>query len=279
MIRGSVYERTAARTALALRLHRRTPMTEALCVYDLAAELGVDVRFTDTPSLEGMYVRDNPAVILVTVHRPVGRQTMTCAHELGHHRLGHGTLIDGYLENPGTGRSIEERQAYVFAAHLLMPRAAVIHGFEARGSRNSDPSADAAYEVASWLGVGYSALLYHMHAGLGLLSSRRARELADVQPAEIKERLLGQAPVHDVYIAGPNWIGRPIDLKVGDDLLAPSESHFEGACAARTARGHQAIRPGIGRLSASDGSWSSFVRVSRREYVGLAAYRHLEDAE
>src|SRR5260221_11353438 len=54
-----------------------TPM----CIYDVAEELGLEVRFVDISSMEGMYCKTAIPLILVSSLRPSGRQTFTCAHE------------------------------------------------------------------------------------------------------------------------------------------------------------------------------------------------------
>jgi hypothetical protein len=40
----------------------------------------------------------------------------------------------------------------------------------------------------------------------------------------------------------------------------------------------RAIRPGIVRASAERSAWAAFIRIAPEAYVGLARYRHLEEA-
>ena len=74
--------------ALRVRTRAGLGLEEAVCVYDLAEHLGIEVRFTDIPSMEGMYyLASEPSIILSSL-RPPGRRVFTCAHELGHHSNG-----------------------------------------------------------------------------------------------------------------------------------------------------------------------------------------------
>ena len=88
----------AAREASKIRLKSGLSPVAQVCAFDIAATLGVEVRFTnDIASMEGVYLKDPPQ-ILVSSLRPAGRQSFTLAHELGHHVFGHEGHI---LQNPG----------------------------------------------------------------------------------------------------------------------------------------------------------------------------------
>ena len=80
--------------ALRMRKNAGYRLDEAICVYDLAETLGIEVRFADIPSMEGMlYCNPDPAIIVSSL-RPSGRRAFTCAHELGHFQAGDGTTVD-----------------------------------------------------------------------------------------------------------------------------------------------------------------------------------------
>ena len=93
--------RSAFATRRALGIAREDPVN----VFDVAIALGVEVRFQDAPSLEGMFARDPHPLILLpsSRHRPMPRIRYSCAHELGHSQLGHGTHVAEYLD-PRSGR-------------------------------------------------------------------------------------------------------------------------------------------------------------------------------
>ena len=94
--------RAIARQAMAAALRTRLSvgygLDHGVCVYDLAAKLGVEVRFLDLPSMEGMYSSASGPTVIVSSLRPPGRWAFTCAHELGHHNRSDGVEIDELVE-------------------------------------------------------------------------------------------------------------------------------------------------------------------------------------
>lgn len=90
--------------------------------FDVALSLGISVRFLDVKTLEGMFARQPAPHILLpsSQHRPFGRITFSCAHELGHFQLGHATTVDE-VGGPVSHTHIEEIAADAFASWLLMP--------------------------------------------------------------------------------------------------------------------------------------------------------------
>ena len=66
-------------TADALRMRQRAGygLSGAICVYDLAQRLGIEVRFLDIPSMEGMYYSSSDPHIIVSSLRPAGRRAFT----------------------------------------------------------------------------------------------------------------------------------------------------------------------------------------------------------
>lgn len=307
--------RQAATAALKLRRKLAIPIYEAVCAYDAAECLGIEVRFDAIPSMEGMYVKqtlDGTAPhILISALRPTGRQAMTAGHELGHHAFGHGTRIDQYVRGVGTvGSAVgptsssdvasavaefdaEEFLADMFGAFFLMPKSAVERGFVARQVKPASATSGDVFRVAGWLGVGYAALVYHMCLSLKLIPWTRAQQLLLTKPKSLREQLLGEPITADVYAVDMAWTGRPLDLKLGDVAIVPHGTVVEpttgrfstmprtppGTIAATT-RGHtvvEATSVGIGRV-VGDG-WAVFLRVAEREYEGRNCYRHLEAEE
>src|SRR4051794_12498608 len=77
--------REALRQALQARTRQKLELTDAIAIFDVTERLGIEeVRFVDIPSLEELYWKDERK-ILVSSHRPAGRQAFNCAHGLGHH--------------------------------------------------------------------------------------------------------------------------------------------------------------------------------------------------
>ena len=241
--------------------------------------MGVDVWFKAIPRLEGTYVKTPGPSMVISGLRPPGRQAYTGGHELGHHVYGYGSRIDEVHDSERQEDSEEEFLAECFSGFLLMPRPAVVRGFELRGCSPGDATAEQVYEVATWLGVGYEALVTHVWLNLRLLERTRALALQKVAPRTIKSGLLGADCPHHLVVAGDNWLDRAIDIQAGDAILCPPGVVHEGACVMidtsflfdRILRGR---KPGRGRLLNPETGWASFVRVSRQGFAGRARFRH-----
>lgn len=274
----------AMKSALRVRQDLQIGSTDPLPVYDSAKKLALEVWFVDIPTLEGMYVSGLPATILITSHRPAGRQAMTCAHEIGHHVFRHGSRIDEVMAGEKVrSTTAEEFLANTFAATFLMTRGAVAQAFLGRGISCTSPEPAQVYAIANWLGVGYTALLYQMRSALHMMPRPWADRLLNVVPRDIRLELAERHGLGyiggDLLVVDTMWGGRPVDGQVGDVLLVPDGSEFTDPCGALRGRALQLLSPGIGRIHHPGLGWAQFVRVSRRGYSGLAEYRHLEEAE
>lgn len=269
------------REALRLRSTHGIALATPVDVYSLAKKRGLEVRFLRVNSLEGMYVSGRRPAILLPSDRPRGRQRFSCAHELGHHEFSHGIRLD-LIRNHAGLRPAEERLADLFAGFLLMPKLAVLRGFVAREAAPRNPSAEQVLYAAQWLGVGYSSLLRHMQASLGLITRAQADVLGTTTPRKVLEELLGRKLDADAVVVDSLWDGLPIDVAVGEYISVTGGGSVEGHVVERIGGDDaqtllRAIRPGIGRLQGRN--WAAFIRVSRPSYEGLAHYRHLADSE
>lgn len=279
---------TLARQAMAAALRTRVSvgygLDHAICVYDLANKLGVEVRFLDLPSMEGMYFSTSSPTIIVSSLRPRGRRAFTCAHELGHHNREDSVEIDELVEQWDRPRfDPKEFMADCFAGALLMPKIAVSRAFAIRGWSMEGCTPEQACIVASYFGVGYTTLVHHMTSALHVLPHTRARALLKVSSRKARSLLLGWQTQQAVVVVDTHWCGRAVDAEVGDLIFVEGGAQAEGGCLEVSSgfdhgRLFQAVSPGIGRLEAAT-AWSAFVRVSRRNYVGRALYRHWEEAE
>lgn len=234
-----------------------------------------------------MYARASKTV-LVPALRPPGRQAFTCAHEMGHWHFDHGTRVDE-LDDMGnrSQRAPEERLANVFASYLLMLPWAVEDAFKRRGW---DPQTTSPLQVsicAGQLGVGYKTLVQHMEWSLDLISPDRGRELDKATPKQIRQKVLEDDPeflTDHLVIVDTWWNTIAIDLRVGDAAILPEGARVEGD-AVKSIGDHsmgqiiQGSQPGISRAETEDGRWAAYIRVQRRDYVGLSNYRHLEDPD
>ena len=142
--------RQALTCAQEVRRRTKRPILEPVCIYDIAADLGVDVWFQKIASLEGMYARLSPPRIILGAERPAGRRAYSCAHELGHHVLGHGTRVHELQEEkaPPFTNEPEEYQAQVFAGFLLMPKLAIASALSQRSWEPSTASAEQIFRIA-----------------------------------------------------------------------------------------------------------------------------------
>ena len=267
--------------ALRMRKNAGYRLDEAICVYDLAERLGIEVRFVDIPSMEGMLYCSLDPVIIVSSQRPSGRRTFTCAHELGHFHAGDGTTIDELVGQAGkVSIDSKEFMADCFAGALLMPKMAVERAFALRRWSVQNPTAGQVYAVAGYFGVGYSTLVHHLWKSLKLLSGSHAENLLKVGRRKAQAQALGWDSTSTVWIVDAHWNARPIDMEVGELVQVHVDSEYEGGCledagASRGERLYRACQPGIGKLSAATG-WAGYVRVSKRAFVGRSIFRHLE---
>ena len=283
MARSTQKERLARQAllkALQVRKKANIEFWWPLSIFDVVESAGIEVWFLEASSLEGMY-SESPRVICIGSERPPGRQAFTCAHEYGHHLFGHGTRVDELGDHNAKGAKFkpEEYLADAFAGFFLMPKVAVEHTFRNRGWSLCQPSPTEVYTVAGYLGVGYSSLIQHMSSALDLMPRNVASELFKFQPKRIRASLLGRPVESNIIIVDEHWQHRPIDIAVGDFILAKSQPMADGECIRRVGQTFegwlfQGVCTGGGFME--DLGWSSQVRVSRRLFAGWNRYRFQE---
>ena len=279
--------RKAMTTASQVRvLHGLDPRVP-ICVYDLIERCDIELRFLSLPSLEGVYAAGDPPIVAISSMRPSGRQRFSGAHELGHHVFGHATRIDEL--DSATQRRFEPDEFLVdcFADFLLMPKLAVIIAARARGIRIDQAGPTELFELAGYFGVGYRTLIHHLHRNLGLIAKDHADQLRKTKPSSIRQQLLPDCKSVDVFIADKNWVGRPIDLHVGDFLLVPADCTITSNVLAIDQKNERlvlkGVKPGICRLLQPATDWASYVRIAPRSgdgnFRGRAIFRHEPEVE
>jgi len=227
-----------------------------------------------------MYSPEPRPTIVVSAERPPGRRRYTCGHELGHHIFGHGTCLDELADEATDSWSPEEFVAQRFAAALMMPKIAVDSAFARRGWPISQPTPEMIFVVAQELGVGFTTLVGHLNLTLGRLSRAAADSLRRVRLPKLREQFAGFKIEHDLIFVDQHWGRRTIDVEVGDVVILPKNAKVEGACGSvveEPTRHVVGAAPGIGSVSIDAGRPPVSLRVSRREFTGLARYRHLEE--
>jgi hypothetical protein len=273
--------RRAAVAALRLRAQYRRPLHEPICPYDLALEMGLELRFVDGASLEGVYSADPPQAIVLNSRRPAGRRAYNCAHEIGHHVFGHGTRVDELPDGGSDPFDPIEYLADRFASALLMPRVAVARAFAVRRWSPDSCSDREMLTIASFFGVGYMTLLGYLEGTLGMLSGDRTIALRRSTPKSIRRQLLGTDVNAEIVIVDDQWGSRTVELEVGDLMILPAGADIGGRCIAEDTVGSVRIARATfqGKGAVQIGGAPALVRVSRRAYCGLGEFRHLEDPD
>ena len=277
--------RQALEKSLEVREEYRYDFRSPLCVYELADRAAVKVQFVNDVSMEGVYAALAKPTVLLSSLRPPSRRAFTCAHELGHHFFGHGSTIDE-LQDDVEDRAFlpNEFLADTFAGFILMPAQGVKRAFSTRGLAATTATPEQIYHVASSFGVGYQTILAHLEYSLRYIPAPCANVLRKSRLPQIRERILGFATKSPLVIADRHHALGTLDAEVGTlvllprgaatdtDLIAPFKDTPNGTT-------FRAMRPGLARVSLANADWGVVVRVSRKDYAGLAKYRHLEEIE
>lgn len=261
-------------------------LIDAICPYDLATRMEIEVYFADIKSMEGMYHR-RKKLILVSSHRPSGRQAFTCAHEIGHHIFKHGDKIDDQIQNQIShiGKfNNEEYLADCLASFLLMPKVAISHAFSIRGWDEKTPHVSQVFSIAKLFGVGYETLISHMQYSLNMLNHSYAKRLLEYKPNSIRSKIYASSKATDITPVDKFWANRAIDIQVGEYVLLAAGIVSEGDNLTLVEQNDEKTiyigkAPGIGRLYDLKSEWSSFVRVSKKDFVGRSIWRHEEDPD
>lgn len=269
----------ATRRAARLRAEMELRPNQPACPFDVAARLGITVRLAALASLEGMYSPGASPAIVVSSLRPAGRRRFTCGHEIGHHNFGHGCRLDEMLPAGSRSKQLEEFAADRFSAALLMPKLAVENSFVRRGWSSTSPTPSHVFVVAQDLGVGFTTLVDHMSVTLRLLDRSRAAELSKTQLPKLRAQLAGVQVAEDLFPVDALWGDRPLDVDVDDQLLLPTNSEIQGACLALVDGRFVAVAAGTGQIAIPGRKEVLELRVCRKEFTGLARYRHLESCD
>lgn len=187
----------------AQRLHARlrTDFDRPIDVFRVVQEEGIWLASKPLgQGLYGFYLREGDATgIVVNAEHPEYLQRYTCAHELGHHILGHGSQLDEESDIMGNAKADghEELAAQVFAGNFLMPLQAVNRAQRRLGiKRRGRLSPAEVYAISRELDVSFSATAWQL-VNLGRLSARQARDMVRSGAAAAKRAMRG----------GPNPVG------------------------------------------------------------------------
>ncbi len=197
----------------------------------IAEDQGINVLVRPLDKLLGAFLREDSVGILLNQLRPAGMFHMTCAHELGHFFLGHGSNTDDQLDYRSGANEIE-LEADQFAYSLMAPLALVVKVLKAQ-HWNWDSVRDPAtiYQLSLRLGLSYSAMVWSL-VRLGKLDGATAKSLARIAPANIKRALAPQSSAfeanQDVWRIGPNDKESILEPRPDDHIVLDLPSHVTG---------------------------------------------------
>jgi len=252
-----------------------------ICAYDLAHVLNASVRFVDV-NMEGIYERGPPARILLSPYRPLVRRTFNCAHELGHHRFGHGSTIDELKSSSANklqSELPEEVLANAFAGFVLMPGIAIQRTLYRRGISATNASPLDLYKIACDFGVGYTTLVTHMTYSLDELGNRRKQELEKWTPNDLRRMVLGYVDPSPVVVLDELGEASTAELECEYGLVVPTGSQTDGVGLAfekHLANGDLFRAAAVGLTRVQMKSRFVDVRIMPKKFIGLARFRYME---
>lgn len=166
---------------------------------------GAHVVVLDLPEgVAGAYIaRPDCPLLFVNGGQWIARQRFTLAHEFGHFRMGHQTVVDRQVAISGQLHDPNEVCANAFAAEFLMPKQAIA-AWGAAHVRDGEPTLEHVCLLAAEYGVSAQAARYALATADVLTTARRKQQL----DAEIRDdlhvevfRQLGLEPLEDELAA------------------------------------------------------------------------------
>jgi Zn-dependent peptidase ImmA (M78 family)/predicted secreted protein len=217
----------------AARLHARlhSDLSRPIDIFRTVQELGIWLNSRPLGNLFGFYLRQGDALgICLNAGHPETLQRYTCAHELGHHVLGHESNLDeaADIDGPPGGTPAQERAAQIFAGNFLMPLGLVNRVLRRLDLYGERLTASDVYQVSRELDVSYTAAVWRLRS-LDRIDGSTAARYAKAGAAAAKAILRGGQPYGsaraDLWVidkAGDGAIGR---CRVGDEVLLRLEEN------------------------------------------------------
>jgi Zn-dependent peptidase ImmA (M78 family) len=272
----------AAQAASDARDRAGFDMISPIDVYELARRLDLRVLFLDV-SMEGIYQKGPPSRVILSAQRPLARRAYTCAHEIGHHWFGHGSILDELqADDRKASEKPEEILAEGFGGFLMMPTIGLRRAFAKRGWQIETAAPAQFLTVASEFGVGFSTIVTHLAYTVRDLSAARRTELDKWTPQRIRRQMFGEQEIDALTIIDAHTENSAIDLEVGHGLAVPHDAQLD--CASLTHLGtfgttdlYRAQARGVGTLSL--GGPPQAVRIAPENFTGRAIFRHEDDPD
>jgi Zn-dependent peptidase ImmA (M78 family) len=174
------------------------PVPDLLATVERA---GAHVVVLDLPyGVAGAFIA-KPASPLLFVNggQWIARQRFTLAHEFGHFRMGHETVVDRQVAISGQLHDPNEVCANAFAAEFLLPKQAIARWGE-ENVRGGQPTLEHVCLLAAEFGVSAQAARYALDTAAVLTAPRRRQQLDDEIAEDLHVPLfaqLGLEPLED----------------------------------------------------------------------------------
>ena len=168
-------------------------------VFKTFVDTDIPLLFKPLDSLLGVYIDKPIPGVMITTKHSLNEQRFTCAHELGHLKLGHNSRFDDssilhskqLMKNRSDVK--EEQEANIFAEEFMLPPWLFNTQFERQSwgcSAMNDPAT--VYQLSLRIGASYEKTCHSLmrpkvKAGENVL----VEKLLDVKPQKIKKCLLG----------------------------------------------------------------------------------------
>ncbi len=224
---ASKWSNTGAKRAREARaelgFERHGPLPDVLAATEHG---GAHVVLLDLPEgLAGAYVsKPGCPLLFVNGNQAIARQRFTLAHEFGHFRMRHRSVVDRQVAISGHLHDPDEVCANAFAAEFLMPRDAIAAW--AQDNVSGTVTLEHVVLLACEYGVSAQAARYALETAGALTAHRRKEQLDDEIRDELHTALfaqLGLEPIDDELAAAsahrPRIPRRLRDSALGD-LLA-----------------------------------------------------------
>lgn len=221
---ASTRQTLADASMAAARAHARLklPLDRPIDIFGVVQQLGIWLKTEPLGNLFGFYLRQGQAIgIVLNSRHPEDLQRYTCAHELGHHLLGHQSHLDDSGDVTRLSGPLQEQASQVFAGSFLMPLGLVNRLLRAHDLVGRPLSPVDAYKLSRDMDVSYTACIWRLRA-LDLLGPATARAYVREGAAAAKADLRGDEPIEDaradVYVIDELADDLAITVRVGDEI-------------------------------------------------------------
>ncbi|WP_313055344.1 ImmA/IrrE family metallo-endopeptidase [Pseudomonas lopnurensis] len=215
--------------------------------FQIAATSGVLVMLRPMEKLLGAFIGEASPGILINVDRPAGLVHMTCAHELGHFFMEHGSTADQQIYYDSKAAQIEQ-EADLFGYNLLAPRQVMSNVMRRKHwSLKSLMHPPMLYQLALRMGVSYESVAWSLNR-YGLIEVSKVQELLRTPPAAIKQAILrGKLPdpTKEVWLLDDDDRTSILEPRPQDQIVVRLKSHASSGYLWQADSIKEAVREGF----------------------------------